>query len=98
MCGGLNGWTTSRRAGSRILMPWTDDGIPEVLDQNNAVDGAAFSILGHRLCLNGTFSGPCSWTMSTDSNAAESSDDRMSCFDSSSCGREMSAFRYSELH
>lgn len=69
--------------------------MPEVLDQNNAVDGAAFSILGHRLCLNDIFSGPCSCTMSTDSKAAESSDDRTSCFDSSSCGRDMSVFRYS---
>lgn len=69
--------------------------MPEVLDQNSAVDGAAFSILGHRLCLNDTFSGPCSWTMSANSNAAESSGDRMSCSDSSNCGRETSVPKYS---
>lgn len=71
--------------------------MPDVLDQNKAVEGAAFSICGHKPCLKETFSGPCSWTISAESNADESVEDRTSCFDSSNSAREgASVLKYPE--
>lgn len=66
MCGGLYGWTTSRRVLSFIWEDWMEAGIPDVLLHSNASFDAYSSISCHIFVLKGAFSGPCSWIINAD--------------------------------